>query len=119
MEEYNCRLRQFKFSSYESADRPQDVPSKGKKMPGKAISQWVHARNFPLIMKPFIQDNEDDVLEFALLLVEITSRITAYEFREHEIVLLEEKVLEYLDKRKDLFEEFGGLLGTAKPKGSR
>ena len=119
MEEYNTRLRQFKFSSYESADRPQDVPAKGKKMPGKAISQWVHARNFPLIMKPFVQNNDDNILELALLLVEITGRITAYEFREHEILLLEEKVTEYLDKRKEIFEVFGHLLGTAKPKGSR
>ena len=60
----------------------------------------------------------NDVLELMLLLSDITARITASEFREHEIVALDMLVLEYLDKRKRVHESCPDLLGTPKPKES-
>ena len=77
------RLRKLGFSSYDAGDRPQEIPTNLKKikLPGKAMSLWVHIRNFPLIIKPFVKDIEDVVLNLVLLLVDITSRITAVEIR--------------------------------------
>ena len=115
MDDYNLRLREFKFSSYDATDKPQDIPHRGKKMPGKAVTHWVHMRNFPLIIKPLVQDADDEILNLALLLGDLTSRITALEFKEHEIVLLEEKIIEYLDIRKELFCLHEDL-GNPKPK---
>ena len=80
-----------------------------------SLSLWVHMRNFPLIIKPFIQDTDDEVFSMSLLLVDITNRITAAEIREYEVEILEEKIIEFLDKRKDVFESFPDL-GTCKPK---
>ena len=73
-------------------------------------------RNFPLIIKHLVDDPEDDIMKFALMLVDITNRLTAAEIRNYEISVLEDKIVEYLDARKDIFAEFPNLLGTAKPK---
>ena len=118
IEEYNLRLRRIGFTSYDAGDKPQEIPLNLKKLklPGKAMSLWVHIRNFPFIIKPFLKDIEDEVLNLVLLLVEITSRITAVEIRSYEISILEDKIIEYLDKRKEVFEEYPVLLGTPKPK---
>ena len=116
LEEYNHALNKVGYSSYEASDRPQDVPKKGRKLSGKACSLWVHARNFPLIIRNLVQDEDDDVLEFLILLVDITARITASEFRNHEICALEERVIKYLDTRKTLFASYPDVLCTAKPK---
>ena len=116
LEDYNNKLKKFKFTSYEANDKPQELGKKAKKLPGKACSLWVHARNFPLIVRDFVEDPDDDVLSFLLLLVDITARITATEFREHEVDDLEWKIIKYLDDRKAIFEAFPDLLGTPKPK---
>merc|ERR1712129_58897 len=118
-EEYNRRLKRFGFLSYEAADRPQDVPIKSKalKLPGKACSLWVHIRNFPLIIQEFFEeDSEDDVLLLALKLVDITNRLTAVEFRNHEIEELEDRIIDYLDTRRTIFESYPNLMGSVKPK---
>ena len=68
---------------------------------GKAVSHWVHVRNFPLILylNNLIHDESDEVLQLAYLLQEITERITAESFRPYEIEVLDELILEYLDTR--------------------
>ena len=116
LEEYNTRLKNLDLHSHEAADKPQVVPLKGKKLPGKALSLLVHVRNFPLIIKHLIDDPEDDILKFALMLVDISNRLTAAEIRNYEIAVLEDMIVEYLDARKDIFAEFPILLGSAKPK---
>ena len=116
LEEYNSQLKSLDLHSHEAADKPQLVPLKGKKLPGKALSLLVHVRNFPLIIKHLVDDPEDDIMKFALMLVDITNRLTAAEIRNYEISVLEDKIVEYLDARKDIFAEFPLLLGTAKPK---
>ena len=74
-------------------------------------------RNFPLLIKPFVHFDENEVvLSLALKLVEITNRITAPVIRLYEVGILEEEVVKYLDLRKELFAEFPHILGTAKPK---
>ena len=80
------------------------------------MSQWVHARNFPMMVKKFIAEKDDKVLEFALKMHEITERITATEFLEYEIDLLDECVIEYLDMRKQLRSEFPEFFKRPKPK---
>ena len=106
----------FKFSSYEANNRPQELPSKGKKLSGKACSLWVHARNFPLMINNFIVEKDDQVLCFLLTLSDMSARITATEFREHEIIALENLIIQYLDDRKSVYEMYPDLLGTPKPK---
>ena len=118
IEDYNLRLRNLGFTSYDAGDKPQDVPTNLRKMklPGKAMSLWVHIRNFPLIIKPLVKDNEDAVLNLILQLVDIASRITATEIRNYEISILEDKIIDYLNARKEIYEEYPELLGTPKPK---
>ena len=116
LDDYNKTLRRFKYKSHEVNDKPQQVPKKGSKLPGKACSLWVHARNFPILMRHFVHDKNDEVLAFLLLLTEITSRLTALEFREHEILEVEKLIIEYLDRRHDLFERYPRFLGSPKPK---
>ena len=116
LEEYNSKLKQLSYTSYEASDKPQEVPKKAKKLSGKACSLWVHIRSFPLIVKDLIVDKSDEVLCFLIQLVEIVSRLTAEEFRSHEVDALEEKVIAFLDARKVIFSLFPDILGTAKPK---
>ena len=63
-----------------------------------------------------VQEPESDVLKLGLMLVDITNRITAAEFQQYEISILEDKIIEYLDHRKEVFENFPDILGTPKPK---
>ena len=119
VQEYNVHMRRIGFYSYEAADRPQDVPDKAKKLPGKACSLWVHMRNFPLIIKSLMKDEADDedgVLQLALKLLDVTNRIAVVEFRQHEIDVLEEEIINYLDSRKGVFEKYPNLIGKVRPK---
>jgi len=52
MEDYNRALKNMKFSRQEASSKPQLVPviKKIKRLSGKAISQWVHIRNFAYIL---------------------------------------------------------------------
>ena len=61
-------------------------------------------RNFALIVQPFVKDVDDEVFRFSLMLADITSRITATEFREYEIQILEDIIIKYLDQRMQLME---------------
>ena len=112
IQEYNIQMKRSGFLSYESSDRPQDVPEKGKKLSGKACSLWVHLRNFPLIVRSFINnfEEEDEVLLLVLKLLDVTNRLAAVQYRSHEIDELEEKVIEYLNMRKKVHETYPNLL---------
>ena len=118
IEEYNCNLQGLNFKSYESNDRPQVVPitKKSKKLVGKACSLWVHMSNFPFVIRKFVKNEDDPVLRLGLQLHNITERITASEFLHYEIDILEEVIVNYLDSRKTIFEEYPGLMGSPKPK---
>ena len=63
----------------------------------------------------WIQDPEDSIFKLAVMLVNITNRITAEVFREYEIDRLHDLVIDYLVLRETLVEEFP-LLGSPKPK---
>ena len=118
LEDYNESLQKLSCKSHESSNRPQKIPldRKSKKLKGKACSIWVHIRNFPFIIRNLIKDEEHPVFQFGLTLHEITERITAYEFQQYEIDVLEELIIKYLDERKVVFEEFPDLIGSPKPK---
>lgn len=117
IKEYNQALQNHQFKSYEMNDRPQPIVSpKAKKLRGKAISLWLQMRCFGMIIQPFVKDIEDPVLSLALKLSEITEKLTAAEYRGHEIDQLEQDVLDYLDHRKVIFEEYPEMLNTPKPK---
>ena len=117
IEEYNEALRKHKFKSYENADRPMSIKNpKANKLQGKAVSIWTHMRCFGMVMEQFVKNMEDEILDFGLQLSELTERLTAHEYREFEIEILEERIVEYLETRKKVFNEFPGLLGTPKPK---
>ena len=119
LSEYNTALNQFNYSRQEASSKPQLVPlsNKVKKLSGKAVSHWVHIRIFPyiLMMKNWIRNGDDPVLTLGIMLADITSRLTAEAFRSHEVNELEDLIVEYLNLRKRLLEEFP-LLGNAKPK---
>ena len=78
---YNRALENFKFSSEEKKSRPQSVPDKAKKLKGKAISHWIHIRNFPLILmlNGWVMDSDNPVLRLGIKLNELT-----YNVKEHQ-----------------------------------
>jgi hypothetical protein len=88
--DYNISLERLGFFSHESGDKPYPVTEskKTKKLKGKAVSNWVHIRNWPLIIKDFVVDSDDPVLCLGLNLHEIVMRLTATEFYTHEIDIL-------------------------------
>ena len=121
IDEYNRKLKGLGYTSYEASDVPEAVPKKAKKLSGKACSLWVHIRNFPLVVKDFLLNNDDvdsddEVLIWVLKLVDIVNRITATDFRSHEIENMESKIVEYLDARKEIYDQYPDVLGTPKPK---
>ena len=119
VKDYNKVLKRFPLSPQESSNRPQEVPlnSSVKKLNGKAVSIWCHMRLFMLVLylNNWIKDENDEVLKLAILLSDITLRVTAEEFQEYEIDRLEELVIQYLDLREELCSRYP-VLGTAKPK---
>ena len=118
IDEYNEALKDFGWFSYETTDKPLGVPTARKivKLKGKAVSQWVHSRNWPLVMKKFIADKDDAVLKLGLKLHEVTERLTATEYHEYEIDLLGEAIVDYLDMRKEIRLEFPESFKRPKPK---
>ena len=118
LEQYNSALKSFRWLLHEMFDKPQQVPLSKKigKLKGKACSQWVHMRNWPLLVKKFSIDKDDEVLALGLKLHEVTERITATEYREYEIQLLHDSVLDYLDMRKRIRMEMPQIFSKPKPK---
>ena len=95
IEEYNEALHKHKFKSYENADRPMSIKNpKANKLQGKAVSIWTHMRCFGMVVEQFVKNMEDEILDFGLQLSELTERLTAHEYREFEIEILEERVVE-------------------------
>ena len=91
--QYNKALERLEFTSYESSDKPYPVPvSKSvKKLKGKAVSNWVHLRNWPILIKRLTTDIDytDPVLSLGLKLHEICERMTATEFLPYEVDIME------------------------------
>ena len=118
IEMYNDALIRYGWIGLDRLDKPQPVPSaRGvKKLKGKACSLWVHMRNFPLILKKFIRDSNDDLLHLALKLHEVTERLTAVEFLEYEIQLVEESIIDYLNMRSAIRVDMPDIFGRPKPK---
>ena len=118
--QYNEALNKLKFSSSESSDKPCPVPlslsKKFTKLRGKAISNWVHVRNFPLIVRGFVKNKNDPVLSLGLQLHDIVERLTANEFFPHEIDLINEKVKDYFSLRKQIRDDFPNIMPNIKPK---
>ena len=112
------KLKKHPFKSYEADDKPQlIVNKKAHKLPGKAVSIWLHMRSFGMIIQNLVPDFdfEDEVFLLAMGLSKITERLTASEFRDYEIDILEEMIQQYLDNRKEVFNQ-NPVLGTPKPK---
>ena len=118
IESYNKTLHRFKWSSYEASDKPQFVPKDGKvkKLKGKAVSMWTHIRNWPLLIEKYVQDRNEPFLLMGLKLHEITERLTAHEYFEYEVSLVEDSVVEYLNLRRSLEKDFPNLVSRPKPK---
>ena len=120
VDEYNESLKNLRFSSYESSDKPYPIPvtrsRKITKLKGKAVSQWVHIRNWPLVIKNLVKNPEDDAIALGLKLHELVERLTASEYYSYEIDLVEEKLVQYLKLRKILQSQFPGLMPKPKPK---
>ena len=79
VKDYNANMKNLKYKSYEGSDKPENVPEsmKVKKLIGKAVSNWTHMRNFPLLIRKFVRDKDDPALALSLQLHEIVERITA------------------------------------------
>ena len=83
---------------------------------GKAVSQWVHVRNWPLVIRSLVRDIDSPVVTLGLLLHEIVERVTAQEYYPYEVDILEDKTVEYLNLRKAIRSEYPSLMTKCKPK---
>ena len=110
IEEYNIALQKFPLSTRDLANKPQNVPTNKtvKKLIGKAVSQWLHIRIFLFILfeNGWIGDEGNKVIQLAILLTDLSLRITAEKIEAYEIDVLEEVIVKYLDLRKEMYEEF-------------
>ena len=116
--QYNNALIKLGYPAYESGDKPCPVPEKSsiKKLKGKAVSNWVHLRNWPLIINYFDVDFEDPVLILGLKLHDLVERLCAQEFLNYEISILDDKIVDYLDLRKTVRQNFPNIMPNPKPK---
>ena len=89
---------------------------KMEKLKGKAVSMWTHIRNWPLLIEKYVQDRNEPFLLMGLKLHEITERLTAHEYFEYEVSLVEDSVVEYLNLRRSLEKDFPNLVSRPKPK---
>ena len=118
LEAYNKVLSSFGWPSIEMSDKPQLIPltSNVAKLKGKACSLWVNMRNWPLLIKKFGINPDDEVLVLGLKLHELVERATAHEFEVYEIQLLHECVTDYLDLRMKLRCSYPSQFKKPKPK---
>ena len=110
-------MKKLKYGDYEATDKPYDIPEANnvKRLKGNAVSVWTHMRNFPLIVRSFIKDEDEPSFKLGLLLHDITERLMAVKFEEYELQILEERIISYLNDRKLLYENHP-ILGSPKPK---
>ena len=116
--QYNAALANLGYPAYEGGDKPCPVPDKSnvKKLKGKAVSNWVHLRNWPLIVKHFVKDYDDPVLNLGLKLHDLVERLCAQEFISYEISILDDKIVDYLELRKLVRQNFPNIMPNPKPK---
>ena len=118
LQQYNTTLHNLEYAAYETGDKPYPVPtsSKVKKLKGKAVSNWTHLRNWPVVIRKFVLDFEDEVLILGLKLHDIVERLTAQSFLPYEVDLLEEKITKYLNMRANIRSENPDVMSNPKPK---
>ena len=80
------------------------------------LSNWVHIRNWPLVIRTLTQEIEDPAILLGLKLHELVERLTAQEFFLYEIDVIESKIVEYLELRRNLRLEYSTIMPSAKPK---
>ena len=80
------------------------------------MSNWVHLRNWPFIIKKLVKNFDDPAICLGLKLHEIVERLTAHEYLPYEVDILENKLVEYLDERKSIRCIFPNLMPKPKPK---
>ena len=112
IDQYNDALKDLRYYSYEGKDKPCQIT----KLKGKAVSNWVHLRNWPLVIMKFEINVDDTALNLGLLLHDIVERLCASEFLPYEISRLNEKIVDYLDLRKIVRDDYPNLMKRPKPK---
>ena len=116
--EYNGGIRRVSMGS---SDRPEPVSIKSTvtKLKGKALSNLCHLRYFGIIIKTIVKDNKilgEKVFRSMIWLGRIVEKIMAPELRDYEVDELENDIIEYLNVRQELFEEFPDQMTNPKPK---
>ena len=95
-------------------DKPELVSFKAKKMKGKALSLLTHLRNVGFYLHDFAISSpglyESDAFSQLMALSSIVEKVMAYEIRKYEVVALDEEVVDYLNKRQELFLKYERLI---------
>ena len=115
---YNDGMRRLSMGS---SDRPEPVSIKPSvtKLKGKALSNLCHLRYFGIIIRNIVTNKkilEEKVFKTMIWLARILERIMAPVLRTNEVDELENEIIEYLDIREELFEEFPDQMTNPKPK---
>ena len=115
---YNDGMRRLSMGS---SDRPEPVSIKPSvtKLKGKALSNLCHLRYFGIIIRNIVTNKkilEEKVFKTMIWLARILERIMAPVLRTNEVDELENEIIEYLDIREELFEEYPDQMTNPKPK---
>ncbi|KAK3911164.1 2,3,4,5-tetrahydropyridine-2,6-dicarboxylate N-acetyltransferase [Frankliniella fusca] len=102
-EDLNNCIESFPYSEAHRRDKPQPFEEKFKHVKGKAWSIHILILLFPLIMKNFILNAEDEVWKCFLLLAEIVEILCSPTIHESYVPYLRGLIFEYIQNRIKLF----------------
>lgn len=102
--ELNRRINGFKYLSNDASNKPCEVAPGAGKLSGHAVQNWCFLRMLPVIIGDKI-NKASDVWQLILQLREIVSLICAPKITAGQITYLSVVIEEYLQTRKQSFEE--------------
>ena len=118
-EEYNRAIGRHVYKNYESSDKPEMIDIKKPKLKGKAFSILCHLRNIGFYISCISPSNDvfgEESYELLCRLSALVEVVMAPRIRRHEVVIFEEDVIEYLNLRSKIYDDYSHLLNKPKPK---
>ena len=118
-EDYNKAISRHAYRGYEASDKPEMIDIKKPKLRGKAFSILCHLRNFGFFIN-FINPSSnlfsEDCYELFRRLSALVEFVMAPKIRHDEVVNFEEDIIEYLNLRSRIYQEYPGCMNKPKPK---
>lgn len=110
-ETLNRRINHFKYSMFDSKNKPAPVKMSGEKLGGSAVQNWTLFRLFPFIIEGCIKDTSDPYWRLYLKLKKILELVCAPAITSNQIDEMDDLINSYLTDRVAL------LSTPSRPKG--